>query len=276
MKITAKTKICMIIGDPVEYSLSPQIHNAGYEALGIDGEYIYVASHTKKDELENFIKGVRAMQIRGIAVKTPHKTAVMEYLDEIDAVAKQIGAVNTIVNDDGKLKGYNTDWIGVTKPLEIISPIKNKMTALIGAGGAARAAAYGITIKGSKLTIFNRTLSGAQELANEFGGAAKSLEDLEEIKNMDIIINATSVGHPPHENETPVPSDYIKSTHIVYDIVYGSNAPTKLIAEASKKGAKTITGIEMLLHQGFAQFKLFTGHDAPEEAMRNVLLQNVK
>lgn len=272
MKITADTKICMIIGDPVEHSLSPQIHNAGYESLGIDGEYVYIASHVETPKLADFIKGMRAIKIRGVAVKAPHKITIMQYLDEIDETAQKIGAVNTIVNNEGILRGYNTDWMGVVSPLEKRTTLKDKAVALIGAGGAARAASYGITRKGAKLNIFNRTIEKATELANEFGGNAYSLQDLNEIKNMDIVINSTSIGLPPFENKVPVSSEYINQKQIIYDLTYILHGKTLFIDQAEKKRAITITGAEMLLAQGFAQFKLFTNHDAPEEAMRKALI----
>src|SRR5215469_6755884 len=162
MKITAKTKICMVIGDPVEPSLSPQMHNAGYEELHIDDQFVYVACHVKVNDIENFVKGIRTMNIWGISCTIPHKRAVMPYLDEIDEVAKKIGAVNTIVNHDNKLIGYNTDWLGILNPLGKFTTLKEKHVAIIGAGGAARAAAYAVTSKGAKLSLFNRTLTNAE------------------------------------------------------------------------------------------------------------------
>ncbi len=273
MNITAKTKICMAIGDPIEHSLSPQMHNAGFEAAGID--YIFVASRIKVSELADFIKGIKVMGIKGISCTIPHKIEVMQYLDEVDDVAKKIGAVNTIVNTNGALKGYNTDWLGIVTPLEKITSLENKTVALLGAGGAARAAAYAVTSKGAKLTIYNRTLETAKELVDEFGGEAFPLEKLGEVKQADIIINTTSVGMHPTENQTPLPKEFITDKHIVLDAVYVPYE-TRFLKEAKEQGATIIHGTEMLLHQGLAQFKLYTGIDAPEEAMRNVLLKNVK
>lgn len=270
MKITAKTKICMVIGDPIEHSLSPQLHNAGYKALGIDDQYVYVASCVHGEQIEQFIDGVRAMNIKGISCTIPHKIAVMPYLDRIDAVAKKIGAVNTIVNDNGILTGFNTDWIGIAKPLERVTTLQNKSVAIIGAGGAARAAAYAITERGGKLTVYNRTLEKAQTLAQDFGGNAYSLADLHQLEQADIIINTTAVGL---ENKTQsiIPTEYIKKTQIIFDAVYGKDE-TQLIKIAQAKGATTIAGVEMLLHQGLAQFKLYTQQEPPEDVMRKVLL----
>lgn len=274
MNISAKTKICMVIGDPIEHSLSPQIHNAGYEKLGIDTDYVYVACNVKVENIEDFVKGIRAMQIRGVSCTIPHKLEVMKYLDNIDEIAGKIGAVNTIVNEDGVLKGYNTDWFGVVTPLEKITSLENKRVALIGAGGAARAVAYGVTQRGAKLTIFNRTIEKAQIIAKELGGNARSLDTIEEVKNMDIIFNATSIGLHPNENESPLAKEVITDKHIVFDAIYVPYE-TKLLRDAKQQGARTIHGMEMLLQQGIAQFKLYTGHDAPEKTMRDVLLEHL-
>jgi shikimate dehydrogenase len=272
MKITAKTKLCMVIGDPVEHSLSPQMHNAGYERLGIDGEYVFVGCNVKPEDLGDFVSGIRAMRIKGVSCTRPHKLEIMKHLDEIDEVARKIGAVNTIVNDSGRLTGYNTDWIGVVASLETLTDLQGKRVALLGAGGAARAAAYGVTSKDVELTIYNRTLEKAQQLAELFGGKARSLNELEEVRSADIIINATSVGLSPDEDQTPLPKEFINEQQIVFDTIY-TPLETRLMQEAKQQGAQVIPGTEMLLRQGLAQFKLFTGQEAPEEAMRNTLLQ---
>ncbi len=273
MKITGKTQICMVIGDPVEHSLSPLMHNAGYEALKIESEFAYLGTHVKPENLEDFVKLARTMrQIRGVSITLPHKLEIMKHLDEIDEVAKKIGAVNTVVKQSGLLKGYNTDWIGVVAPLEKMTSLENKKVALIGAGGAARAAAYGITQAGAKLSIFNRTIDKAEALAEDFDGDAFELTNLDQVRNMDVVINASSVGLHPNENDTPIPIEYINSRQIVYDLAYGLGYSTRVIKEADKKGAKTLSGTEMLLAQGLSQFELFTNRAAPEEAMRKALL----
>lgn len=269
MYITAKTQICMVIGDPVEHSLSPQMHNAGYQTLHLDDKYVYVASHVDVKKIKDFIKGIRVMEIRGISCTIPHKIAVMPYLDKIDSVAKKIGAVNTIVNKNGELIGYNTDWQGIIKPLEKVTKLEGKTVALIGAGGAARAVAYAVTITGAKLTIYNRTFKKATELAKEFGGIASGLDALENMKKADIIINTTSVGLK-NKNETILPKEFMTKNQIVFDVIYGNE--TQLLKDAKEKGAQTIAGIEMLVYQGAEQFKLFTGYDAPIEALRKALI----
>lgn len=274
MNITAKTKICMVIGDPIEHSLSPQMHNRGYEKLSIDNEYVFIACNVKVENISDFMKGIKAMGIRGVSCTIPHKMAVLEYLDEIDDTAKAIGAVNTIVSSNGVLKGYNTDWLGAVAPLEKVTTLKNKKVALLGAGGAARAIVFGLMKKGAQVTIFNRSLGKAKLLAKEFGCKAASLDEISQIKDMDIIINATSVGLNAHNDETPLDKAFITNKHIVFDIIY---APfeTRLLLESKEQGAKIIHGLEMLFEQGIAQFKLYTNMDAPEEAMRSVLLESL-
>lgn len=274
-RITAKTKICMVIGDPIDHSLSPQMFNRAYETMGIDDSYVYIASNVKKNHLPHFIQGVKAMGIRGVSCTIPHKVEVMKHLDQIDETAKIIGAVNTIVNDQGVLKGYNTDWLGIVNSLEKITPIKNKKIALLGAGGTARAVAYGITEKRGKLTVFNRTIEKAQRLSKIFGCEALPLNKLHQIKDMDIIINATSVGLTPHENESILPKKIINKNHIVFDCIYNPYE-TLLLKHAKEQGAIRIHGTEMLLHQGLAQFKLYTGTSAPEDLLRTILLQNIQ
>jgi shikimate dehydrogenase len=268
MRITAQTKICMVIGDPVEHSLSPQMHNAGYQSLGIDNKYVFVACHVNIKDIEDFIHGVRAMKIHGVSCTIPHKIAVMPFLDKIDNVAKKIGAVNTIVNEDEKLVGYNTDWLGIRTPLEKLVKLEGKTVALIGAGGAARGAAYAITASGAKLSVYNRTVEKAEEIAKEFGGNAFRLDRLENVQNVDIIINTTPVGLK-NKNETVLPKEFISKNQIIFDAVYGDE--TQLLKDAKSQGAHTIAGSVMLLYQGIEQFRLYTGHDAPIDVMRKEL-----
>ncbi len=266
------TTLCVIIGDPVAHSLSPAIHNAAYKALGMDGRFRYEARQVKPDELAGFMRKVRDKGIRGISCTTPHKVAAMKYLDDTDPVADRIGAVNTVVNDGGRLKGYNTDWLGIVGPLEKIAPLKGKQVALLGAGGVARSIAYGLTKKGAEVTIYNRTVEKARELAKEFGARSAGLDQVATAKHADIIVNATSAGMSPHEDATPLPKEYISSRQIVFDSIYVPYE-TRLLKEAAAKGARVIHGTEMLLGQALAQFKLYTGYDAPEDVMRRALEQ---
>lgn len=268
-------QLCLIIGDPISHSLSPAIHNAGYRELGIDDSYRYEARRVTPDGLADFMREVLESGIRGVSCTAPHKVAIMEYLDEVDPVAAEIGAVNTVVNEGGRLKGYNTDWVGVVGPLEELGPLKDKNVALLGAGGAARSIAYGITNKGADLTIYNRSGGKARGLAEEFGAKAAGLDDLDEVREADIVINATSVGMSPDDGSTPLPSRFITGGQVVFDSIYVPYE-TRLLKEAAAKGAKVIHGTEMLLGQAFVQFKLYTGYDAPEAAMRSALGKALK
>lgn len=273
--ITAKTKVCMVIGDPIAHSLSPEMHNAGYQALGIAGEFVYVAANVRIQESEQAIAGFRALGIRGISCTMPHKLEVMRYLDEIDPIAQKIGAVNTIVNDNGKLTGYNTDWLGIITPLEEKTNIAGKKIVILGAGGASRAMAFGLTQKRAEVTILNRTVANAKTLAKEFLCNFGSIDDIETIRDADIILNATSIGMGEMSNESPIPEELINKNMIIFDAIYHPYE-TKLLQYAKNKGAQTIHGLAMLLHQGTAQFTLFTGQQAPVAAMRKVLLSHAK
>lgn len=271
--VTAKTKICIIIGDPIEHSLSPLMHNAAYQSLGIDDKFVFLAAQVKVENIEKVVNAMRVMGVRGLTCTIPHKVAVMKYLDEIDPIAEKIGAVNTVVNENGNLKGYNTDWLGVVTPLEKIGkPLKNMKVALLGAGGAARAMAYGVTQKGAHLTIYNRTLLKSQELATEVNAECKNLANMD-LTDTDVIMNSTSVGMGDKENLTLVPKEQLHRDQIVFDAVYNPYE-TRLLKEAKGQGANIIHGMDMLLYQGIAQFELYTGFTAPEEVMRQTLLQH--
>lgn len=260
----------MVIGDPVEHSIGPLLYNSIYEKMGMDSEFVYVASRVRIDKLEDFTKGVRAMGIRGVSCTIPHKVEIMKYLDHIDPDARAIGAVNTIVNDNGVLKGYNTDFIGVAKPLMKLTKLEGKTAGIIGAGGAARACAYAMNKNGTRFMIFNRTLEKAEKIAGDFGGEAMPIENISEIKNCDIIINSTPVGMQGYSNKSILPAEYIRKDQIVFDCVY-TPTETELLKSASKKGAKVIHGQDMLIYQGIEQFKLYTGRDVSEDLFRDIL-----
>lgn len=270
--ISAKTSICMIIGDPVEQSLSPQMHNAAYSALGIDNDFVYLGAQVTENQLQAAIAGIRALRIKGITVTVPHKIAVMQFLDTIDPTAKEIGAVNTIVNQENKLIGYNTDWIGIAEPLKKIIDIKGKSVVILGAGGAAHAAVFAVKQLGGQITILNRTIEHAQNLAAKFNCSYDEITNTESIITADVIINTTSVGL--NSEDCPIDPTLIQGHQIVFDIVYDPYE-TLLLKEAKKKGATIIHGTDMLLHQGLAQFELFTGKKAPEEVMREVIMNNI-
>jgi shikimate dehydrogenase len=267
--IDAETRICCLIGDPVEHSLSPLVHNAGYQALGIN--YAYVSFRVK--DIKRAVEGIRGPGIRGASVTTPHKTGVLKYLDRLDPTAGKIGAVNTIVNDGGALTGYNTDGDGAIKALEEATALKGKRAILVGAGGAAAAIAFGLKAKGTKLFVLSRTENKARELAQKVGaGGYGNLKRLAEIASADIMINATPVGMWPETDRSIIPKELLHNRLTVFDIVYNPRE-TRLIAEARERGCTTVYGYKMLLYQAAAQFQLFTGLKAPLEAMESALAQ---
>ncbi len=267
--IKSLKKICCLIGDPVEHSLSPLIHNAGYQALGID--YVYVPFQVK--DFKRAIEGIRGLKIRGASITMPYKARAMEYVDKFDRVAIETGAVNTIVNDEGVLTGYNTDYQGALKALEEATSLEGKKAVLVGGGGAATAIALGLRRSGAELVILNRTEEKAKKLAEmlgteDFGG----LERLGEISSADILINATPVGMWPKTNESPIPQDLLHNKLTVFDIVYHPKE-TKLLSEARERGCAVVYGYKMFLYQAATQFELFTGHKAPLRVMESALTQ---
>jgi shikimate dehydrogenase len=226
--------------------------------------------------VEGAIRGVRALGIRGLSVTVPHKVTVIPFLDEIDPVAKAIGAVNTVVNDDGRLKGYNTDWTGFVRSLEAHVPAAGRKIALLGAGGAARAIAFGLKEKGAKLTILNRTeeLEMARSLAAEIGCPHGDLKQLDVIAGADVVVNATSVGMSPMLDKTVTDAANLRPEQTVIDIVYNP-METRFLREAKARGCRTIPGYEMLLLQGVTQFELWTGKTAPVDLMRSILQERL-
>lgn len=261
----------MIIGDPVAQSLSPTMHNAGYEALGVDDQFVFVGSRVEPKDLADAVRAMRTLQVRGLTCTIPHKVAVMKHLDAIDGAASMIGAVNTVVNDDGVLTGYNTDWYGAVRPLRNGTSIKGKKVALLGAGGAARAIAFGMIKEGAELSIYARDTQEASSIAGTIGGKVYAIDrDIERVQEADILIHATPVGMAPDDKRSIVPPSLLHKDQIVFDIVY-KPLETRLLCDARACGAETISGIEMLLYQGVEQFRLYTGMEAPESVMRRVL-----
>ena len=275
MNISGKTKICGLIGDPVEHTMSPAMHNAAFKKLGLD--YAYIAFRAKGTELDKAIAGMRALNMRGLNVTIPHKVAVMKLLDKLDPLAEKIGAVNTIVNDDGVLTGYNTDATGFLQPpLEKGIEPEEKVIAILGAGGASRGISSILAEHGARLVILNRNLERAEHLARQvFKNTGKtvtvaelSAANLEQtIGKADILINATSVGMTPGSDETPVPANLLRRGLVVYDIVYNP-VETRLLREAKAAGAETISGLDMLVWQGALAFEKWTGQKAPVKLMK--------
>ena len=271
MKLNAQTALCCVIGNPVEHSLSPAIHNAGYNAKGLN--YVYLAFPVIN--AEDAIKSIRALGIKGISVTVPHKLTVIQFLDRIDGRAKNIGAVNSILNKSGKLIGYNTDCEGAIKALEEKTALSGKKVVLVGSGGAARAIAFGLREKNADVLILNRTLEKAMELAEATKARFGNLSMLNEIRKSDILINATTIGMSSGANERLVSKELLHGNLTVFDIVYNPQE-TKLIAEARKMGCSIIYGYKMLLYQAVAQFELFTESSAPVSIMEEALFKGLQ
>ncbi len=282
MTINGKTKVCALIGDPVGHSLSPVMHNAAFKELGLD--IVYVAFPVKADELEDAIKGARSLGLLGLNVTMPHKHAVIQYLDETDSTAKAMGAVNTILNERGKLFGYNTDGKGAMIALqENRADTKEKKMLLLGAGGAAKAIAFQAAQETEELVILNRTEEKGKQLAEllnkTFGTKVKartlSVDVLkEELETTEILVNATSIGMSPNVNASPVPVDLLHSDLCVMDIVYNP-LETKLLKDAKNGGAKVVSGLEMLLYQGAVAFEIWTNCPAPVDVMKKAALNEL-
>ncbi|MBE6492599.1 MAG: shikimate dehydrogenase [Methanobrevibacter sp.] len=280
MKIKGSTNIVGLIGHPVEHSFSPPMHNAAFDALNMD--YAYVAFDVNPNDLKSAIEGAESLNIKGFNVTIPHKVDVMQYLDELDEVARLIGAVNTI--DFKNLKGYNTDGIGAVKAIEEVTSIKNKNVVVAGAGGASRAISFYIAKYGAEsLTILNRNEAKAESLASDVSDSGLigevASDSINAIGNYmdgaDVLIDTTPLGMHPNINDEPiVKADMMDEDLVVFDAVYNPNE-TVLIKEAIKANAKPVYGIKMLLYQGAESFKIWTGKTAPvdvmEKALRNTL-----
>jgi shikimate dehydrogenase len=282
MVINGKTRVCAVIGDPVDHSLSPVMHNAAFQKLGLN--LVYVAFKVTRNGLKDAISGARSLGLRGLNVTMPHKKAVMGYLDETDSTAEAIGAVNTILNNQGKLVGYNTDGKGAMIALQENGIyLEEKKMLLLGAGGAAKAIAFQAAQEVEELVILNRTSEKATKLAEllckKFGkkvkGGALSAEVLkEEMKTADILVNATPVGMHPDVNMSPVPLDLLRRDLCVMDIIYNP-LETKLVKDAKAVGAKVVLGLEMLLYQGAVSFEIWTNCPAPVDIMKKAALSKL-
>ncbi|MDN5311132.1 MAG: shikimate dehydrogenase [Thermoanaerobacteraceae bacterium] len=286
MKIDAETRLVGVIGNPISHSLSPVMHNAAFDALALN--YIYMAFQVEKDDLEEAVKGIRALGLAGINVTIPHKTCVIPFLDELSPEAEMIGAVNTILNRSGKLIGYNTDGYGFEMALQKQGGIclKDKNVFIIGAGGAAHAIAGQSVLSGaSSVTLTNRTFEKAKSLmeflnrsscrCNQSAGkiipwdkdAWRSI-----LPHSDIIVNTTSIGMKGQGNlALDIPWDSIKKDAVFFDAVY-TPMETLFLKEAKRLGYKVVSGLYMLIYQGARAFELWTGKRPPIEVMEKAVL----
>lgn len=285
MKINGKTKVLGILGSPVEHSLSPAMHNASIQALGLD--YAYVPFHVEEEDLGTAVNGLRALGVKGFNVTIPHKTAVMPFLDKISPEAELSGAVNTVSSEKNSLVGYNTDGTGLLKSLreDLEFDPAGASVLLLGAGGAARGALAALCTAGiSRVIIANRTGRRGLELMEHFIGkfssisfGISSIEPMEletNLKSVDLLLNTTSVGMNGSAF-TGINLAAMSSGSAVYDMVY-SPPETPLLAEAAKIGITRANGLGMLAAQGEAAFSIWTGIEPPPGFMRECLMNEMR
>ncbi|MCZ8518666.1 MULTISPECIES: shikimate dehydrogenase [Paenibacillus] len=267
-----------VFGDPVRHSKSPVMLNRAFAEAGINAAY--GAFHIHPGTLGDAVAGIRALGFRGVNVTVPHKLEVMSYLDEIDEGARVIGAVNTIVNDNGRLVGYNTDGIGYIRSLKEETGIvlKGRKVLMIGAGGAARGVGYALAREGAEhIYIANRTKEKALDLAASLGSIASiSGHGLDEIHRLAedaaLIVNNTLLGMHPNVDEVPMDISLIRGDHVVSDLIYNP-LETRFLREARvKRGAAVHSGLGMFIYQGAYAFEYWTGQPAPVNAMREAVL----
>jgi shikimate dehydrogenase len=294
--INAKTKILAVIGDPIEHSMSPLIHNAVIQSLGLN--YVYIAFRVEPKELENAIKAIRAFHITGINITIPHKVASMQFVDEIDSLALEIGAINTIKNEDGRLKARNTDAEGSFLALKGAGfDLEKKKCVMLGAGGVAKAIAFILAGVADELIIVNRTLDKANELKAHLDAYLSNPKNKNHpytkkkmirtkiqtlsfsentlksaITNSNLLINCTSVGMCPNVNESP--TDKFNLTFpedlLVFDTIYNP-IETKLLKKARSCGCRTLSGADMLVNQGASAFQWWTGAEPDRQIMQDIL-----
>lgn len=273
MKISGTTKITGLFGYPVEHSLSPAMHNAAFEALGLN--YCYVTFLVHPDFLKEAVAAIRALNLAGVNVTVPHKEKVLTFLDEIDREAYIIGAVNTIVNSDGRLKGYNTDGRGFMQSLfECGISVEDKEVLIVGAGGAARALSYYLCKEAKRVCLFDIEKKKAEKLVNDFKNIFNNISNIDNVSNIDnfnILINATPLGLR-EEDPLPFDTNLLRGDQIVYDLIYKN---TRLLNESAKRGCIILNGLGMLLWQGVFAFELWTGVTPPVDIMRDALHKNI-
>ncbi len=267
----AKTRLYGVMGHPIGHSLSPTMQNAAFKELGINA--VYIAFDVRPENVENAIRGIRALGISGMNVTMPLKESVLPYLDALSVDAEEIGSVNTIVNE-GELMGYTTDGIGARKALERVTKLNGKNVLIIGAGGAGKAIAHEMA-KTSEVVVLNRTVEKAKAL-ERFGvkGDSLNFENLRRYLSWaDVLINATSVGM--NSDESLVPGSLLREDLVVMDIVYRP-LKTRLLKDAEEAGCVVVDGLWTLVYQGAESFYLWTGRRVDPELMRRAALEGLR
>jgi len=287
VEINHNTKVVGVIGHPIKHSLSPIMHNYAFNKLDLN--YVYLPFDINPANLKEALRGMAALGITGFNVTIPHKERIVEYLDELSDGAKIVNAVNTVVNENGKLLGYNTDIDGIAKTLEAFKEkLNGKTVSLFGAGGAARAVIYTLITRFNikEINIINRTVERAESLKDYFTSKLlfekiKTYElippDLVKVlQNSTLIINTTSIGMSPEEDDTPtsIPESFNKN-QIVFDVIY-TPRKTKLLEIAESRNAITLNGLKMFIEQGAKAFELWTNKKMPVEKIEKILTKELK
>ncbi len=282
--ISPNTRFCAVIGNPVAHSLSPAIHNAAIEELGLD--FVYLACRV--EDVGGALAGMRALgNFRGMSVTIPHKVEIMKYIDEIDEVDRSIGSINTIIKENGKLKGFGTDGPGAMKALTDAGvDLTGKRVLMLGSGGAARAIAFTLARNPGlgELLILDINETMLKELAEDLARgtrariqsgrlAEKTLG--EAMARSDLLIHCTPIGMHPREGVSLVPPELFRPGQVVFDIVY-TPLETRLLADAKSRGLRVVSGVEMFINQAVLQFERFTGEKAPVEVMRRVVMERLR
>jgi len=263
--LDGNTEVYGIMGWPVGHSLSPAIHNRAFRELELNKVYVPFPV----EDVETALNGFRAINVRGVSVTIPHKQAVIPFLDTIDPVAARIGAVNTLIIKNGRIHGTNTDWQGANQALAEAIDLAGAKVVLLGAGGSARALAFGLLEAGAEIVLASRTPARGLALASDLNCEWLPLSEGRKMTG-DVLVNATSVGMTPDVDSMAVPATILSGFRVVMDIVY-SPLETKLLREAAEAGCRVVNGLAMLLYQGTAQFELWTGCKSPIEVMRQEL-----
>lgn len=264
MAISASTKLTAVFGHPIGQSLSPLLHNEIYERESIDA----VMLAFENAAIEPLVAAMRALPIHMAAVTIPHKETIVPLLDDVDDAARAIGSVNTVLNEGGRLKGFNTDVVGVTAALQDVE-LAGKNVLVLGAGGAARAICYVLRKEGARIYCFDRTKEKAAAFCANFGATALENVDAPSV-SFDVIINATPVGMTPNIDATPIAKEVIDPGATVFDVIYKPRE-TRLLREASARGARTISGIIMFLAQALEQERLWLGREIPDAGYGRLL-----
>ncbi|KAJ1687761.1 hypothetical protein LUZ63_019151 [Rhynchospora breviuscula] len=282
-QITADTKVLGLIANPVKQSKSPILHNKCFKAVGFNGVYLPLLT----DDLAKFLDTYLSPDFVGFSCSLPHKVTAVRCCNIVHPVALSIGAVNTLIRRpyDGKLGGFNTDYIGSISAIEdgikgssskgdAVSPLAGRLVVVVGAGGAGKAVAFGAAEKGARVVVANRTYERAVSLAKEVGGQALRLAELATFHPEEgmILANATSLGMYPNVDGTPIPKEALRFYNLVFDAVYAPKV-TRLLREAQESGVSTVSGVEMFVRQAMGQFEHFTGMDAPESLMREIAMK---